>query len=425
MLNSKPFFSILQERTYPLGGKGMITFIHAADLHLDTPFLGLEQLSTSLSEIMRKAPFQSFQKIVDQAIENEVDFVLLSGDLYNTQKINIQAQSTFIKQLQRLNQVEIPVFLIRGNHDYLTEGTQTLALPLPENVYTYSAEVTTHMIETKGNKKVAVSGFSYDSQWVHERKIKAYPQRLQNVDMHIGMLHGDAENTTTINGNYAPFTVDELRQKNYDYWALGHIHQRQQLSTHPLAIYPGNIQGLHKNETGEKGCLLVEWSERGEKIEFIPTAPIIWAQLQIDLSGVENITQLIQRMHEKIEEKNISADALLYLMIQVNKEDNKELIHFVQTSEFSEELSKQINLPNVWIAQTEVKVNQALNQQSLGELYPKEWSQAVNNAEKLTVFNEMTEKILNNIPRKYLTETNSTDYRKQMIEKAIAKIYLK
>lgn len=425
MLNSEPFFSISKERTYPLGGEGMIKFIHAADLHLDTPFLGLEQLSTNLSEIMRKAPFQSFQKIVDQAIENEVDFVLLSGDLYNTQKINIQAQSTFIKQLQRLNQVEIPVFLIRGNHDYLTEETQTLTLPLPENVYTYSAEVMTHRIETKRNKKVAVSGFSYHSQWVHERKIKAYPQRLENVDMHIGMLHGDVENTTTINGNYAPFTVDELRQKNYDYWALGHIHQKQQLSTHPLAIYPGNIQGLHKNETGEKGCLLVEWSERGEKIEFIPTAPIIWAQLQIDLSGVENITQLIQRMHEKIEERNISADALLYLMIQVNKEDNEELIHFIQTREFSEELSKQINLPNVWIAQTEVKVNQALNQQSLGELYPKEWSQAVKNAEKLTVFNEMTEKILNNIPRKYLTETNTTDYRKQMIEKAIAKIYLK
>lgn len=425
MLTSEPIFSVKKERTYPLGGDGMIKFIHAADLHLDTPFLGLEQISADLFEVMRKAPFESFQKIVDQAIENQVDFVLLSGDLYNTQKINIQAQSIFIKQLQRLNQEKIPVFLIRGNHDYLTEETRALSLPLPENVYTYTEEVTTHIIQTKNNKKVAVSGFSYESQWVHDRKVQEYPERMENVDMHIGMLHGDEENVTPVGGNYAPFTLDELRQKNYDYWALGHIHQKQQLATHPIVIYPGNIQGLHKNETGEKGCLLVEWSERGEKIKFIATAPIIWEQLSIDLLDLENITQLIERMHEEIARKNIVSDCLIDLSIYVNKEDNEELVQFVQAREFSEQLSNQINLPNVWLARTEVFVEQAVNQQSLGELYPKEWADAVTRAEKSTVFNEMTEEILHNIPRKYLTEVNSEDYRKRMIEKAIAKIYLK
>lgn len=419
------FFSISKEHTYPLGGEGMIKFIHAADLHLDTPFHGLEQISSDLSEVMRKAPFQSFQKIVDKAIENKVDFVLLSGDLYNTQKINIQAQSIFIKQLQRLTQVDIPIFLIRGNHDYLTKETRTLTLPLPENVYTYSEEVTSYTIKTKSNKKIAVSGFSYESQWVHKRKVEEYPNRLENVDMHIGMLHGDEESITSGVGNYAPFTIDELKQKNYDYWALGHIHERQQLSTHPLVIYPGNIQGLHKNETGEKGCLLIEWSERGEKITFIPTAPIVWEQVSIDLLGIKNITQLIERMQQKIATKNIAADCLIHLMIQVTKEDNEELIQFIRTREFSEQISNQINLPNVWITRTEVFVDQALNKQSLGELYPKEWVKSVESAEELKVFNEMTEEILNNIPRKYLTETNSEDYRKRMIEKAIAKIYLK
>lgn len=415
----------MKEHTYPLGGEGMIKFIHAADLHLDTPFLGLEQISAELSEVMREAPFQSFQKIVDKAIGHRVDFVLLSGDLYNTQKINIQAQSRFITQLKRLDQAEIPVFIIRGNHDYLTEETRTLTLPLPENVYTYSEEVATHTIYTKKNKKIAVSGFSYESQWVHDRKVAEYPERMKNVDMHIGMLHGDVESITSVGGNYAPFTVEELRQKNYDYWALGHIHQKQQLSTHPLAIYPGNIQGLHKNETGEKGCLLVEWSERSEKIEFIPTARIVWEQLSIDLLDIENITQLIKRMHEKIEEKNILSDCLIHLSIQVNKADNEELVQFIQTSEFSEQISNQINLPNVWIAGTEVFVVKIVNQQSLGELYPKEWTNSVERAETSTVFNEITEEILNNIPRKYLTEINSEDYRRQMIEKAIAKIYLK
>lgn len=403
----------------------MIRFIHAADLHLDTPFLGLEQLSPDLSKIMQEAPFQSFQKIVDQAIEKNVDFVLLSGDLYNTQKINIKAQSLFIGQLNRLNQEEIPVFLIRGNHDYLTEETKTLTLPLPKNVYTYTDQVTTQMIETKNHKKVAVSGFSYGSQWIHERKVKDYPQRMENVDMHIGMLHGALESRHSMGGNYAPFTLAELGHKNYDYWALGHIHQRQQLSKHPLAIYPGNIQGLHKNETGEKGCLFVEWSERGEKIEFIPTAPIIWEKMGINLTEIENISQLIDRINEKIIEKDLSANRLIHLIIRVSKEDNVDLIHFIQGQEFSEQISNQISLPNFWIARTEVVVDKADNQQSLEELYPKEWSKSVGNAKKIQKFSEKTENILNNIPRKYLTEENSADYRERMIEKAIAKIYLK
>lgn len=422
---SEPIFSIIKERTYPLGGEGMIRFIHAADLHLDTPFLGLEQLSTNLSKVMRKAPFQSFEKIIDHAIEQQVDFVLLSGDLYNTQKINIQAQNLFIAQLNRLNQMKIPVFLIRGNHDYLTDETQTLTLPFPENVYTYTDKISTHTIEIKNNKKVAVSGFSYASQWVHDRKIKAYPQRIENVDMHIGMLHGAMESMPSANGNYAPFTLDELKQKGYDYWALGHIHQRQQLSAHPLAVYPGNIQGLHKNEVGEKGCLLVEWSQRGANIDFIPTAPIIWNQLIINLKDTENITQLIEQISDKIIEKKMASNQLIYLIVQVSKEDNEELVRFIQMREFSEQISNQINLPNVWIARTEVVVNKIFNQQSLEEIYPKEWKKAIENAEAAQKFHEMTDGIMNSIPRKYLTEQNSAAYRKQMIKKAIAKIYLK
>ncbi len=403
----------------------MIRFIHAADLHLDTPFVGLEQISTELSEIMHKAPFQSFQRIVDQAIEKQVDFVLLAGDLYNTQKINIKAQSLFIEQLNRLNKVGIAVFLIRGNHDYLTEETRTLTLPLPENVYTYTEEVGTHIIETKSKKRVAVSGFSYESQWIHERKVSEYPAAMANVDMHIGMLHGALESKHSTNGNYAPFTIHELNQKNYDYWALGHIHQRQQLSKYPLVMYPGNIQGLHKNEIGEKGCLLVEWSERGTNIEFIPTAPVIWKVLPLKLHGIENISQLIKQIHQKIIEEKLTATYLIHLMIEVNKEDNNELVQFVQTKEFSEQMTTQLNIPSVWIVTTEVLVDQTSNQQSLEELYPVEWSRSVNKAKQLKNFNEITEGILSSIPNKYLSEKNSVEYRQKIINKAIAKIYLK
>ena len=119
----------------------MIRFIHAADLHLDTPFSGLEQTSKRLAGKLREAPFESFSRIVDIAIEKKVDFVLLAGDLYNTKRVNIKAQSLFIEQLNRLEKIDIPVYLIRGNHDYLTEESKTLALPFPENVHTYKTAV--------------------------------------------------------------------------------------------------------------------------------------------------------------------------------------------------------------------------------------------------------------------------------------------
>ena len=194
----------------------MITFIHAADLHLDTPFSGLERTSKELASKLREAPFESLANIVDKAIAEGVDFVLLAGDLYNTEHINIKAQSLFVEQLERLNQAEIPVFLTRGNHDYLTEDTKTLSLPLPNNVFTYTAEVTTHQIITKGNQRVAVTGFSYDSKWIFERKIEEYPTRQSNVDLQIGMLHGSLDRLETTEATYAPFTINELQSKQYD-----------------------------------------------------------------------------------------------------------------------------------------------------------------------------------------------------------------
>lgn len=403
----------------------MIKFIHAADLHLDTPFLGLKEISEDLLEIMRDAPFQSLQRIVDKAIEEEVDFVLFSGDLYNTQKINIKAQSIFIKELNRLKKWDIPVFLIRGNHDFLTKDSKKMTLQLPDNVYTYSKDPETHIIKTGKNNKVAVSAFSYESQWIQERKVQDYPERLENIDMHIGMIHGAIESLDARGGNYAPFSLEELKQKNYDYWALGHIHQRQQLSIHPLAIYPGNIQGLHKNEKGEKGCLLVEWSVRDAKVNFIPTASIIWEEAKIKLTEIKNINQLISRIKQRLVEKEFTENYLIHLVVQVNSDDHEKLIELLQEESFIEDLTNQLNLPNVWIADIEIVVDKLTKERTLEELYPEEWLKAVEKPTNRKEFAGLTEDILTNIPNKYLTEKNSETYRQRMIEKAIAKIYLK
>jgi DNA repair exonuclease SbcCD nuclease subunit len=403
----------------------MIRFIHAADLHLDTPFSGLEQTSKTLAEKLREAPFESLAKIVDIAIERAVDFVLFSGDLYNTKRVNIKAQSLFIEHLNRLNKSDIPVYLIRGNHDYLTEEAQKLALPFPKNVYTYGPDVETHILETKNKERIAITGFSYDTQWVTERKIKEYPKRRSDINLQIGLLHGDIETSLTREANYAPFTLAELREKNYDYWALGHVHQRQRIAEQPSVYYPGNIQGLHKNETGEKGCLFIEWTPREQHVQFIPTAPVIWESMTLELSEIENVSDLIQAMQEAIAEKEYKQDVLINLIIKAKTDDDEDLIHFTQEKEFAEQLSKQLGVSNVWVASVELIVEEAADQQALQKMYPNEWDKVLRKAEKTTIFNELTERIFEQIPSRYLNQTNSKAYREQMIQKAIAKLHLK
>lgn len=400
-------------------------FIHAADLHLDTPFSGLERTSRELAEKLRAAPFESLKNIVDRALNEKVDFVLLAGDLYNTQRVNIKAQSLFIDQLDRLDEAGIPVFLIRGNHDFLTTDSETLALPFPKNVYTYSDQVQTHVVEMKGGERVAVTGFSYDKQWIFERKIAEYPTRKLDVDLHIGMLHGSLEGMQTKEANYAPFSVGELRAKNYDYWALGHIHLREQLSDNPPIYYAGNIQGLHKNEPGEKGCLLVEWTPRETKVEFVPTAPLIWDALSVELADVSNVSELFQAIQEKISEKDYRQDVLLHLTLKANEDYNERILAFIQRQEFSEQLAKQLKLEDVWFASVDFELAESDDTQTLEKLYPEMWEKVLEQTEEAETFHELTERIFDQIPSRYLNRENEPEYRLEMIEKAIAKILLK
>jgi len=402
----------------------MVRFIHAADLHLDTPFVGLEAASKTLAEKLRQAPYQSLSNIVELAIAEGVDFVLLAGDLYNTERVNIKAQSLFIEELKRLETAEIPVFLTRGNHDYLTDEANTLALPFPDNVYTYGADVDTHVLETKSKERVALSGFSYDSQWVFDRKINDYPKRQQSVDFHLGLLHGAADGVQTEAAHYAPFTLEELRAKHYDYWALGHIHERQQVATHPLAYYPGNIQGLHKNEPGPKGVLLVELADREADVQFVPTAPIIWDDLALDIAGLDNLSQLFQKLEAALGEMDADEDRLIDLRLTANEETDERIVQLVQEDNFALELSKQLGLPHIWFAVVELVVAEDTKGQTLAQLYPDLWAEIVEKTSQPEVFAEMTENLFQQIPNKYLNESNTKDYRQQMIKKAIAKIQL-
>ena len=285
-----------------------VTFIHTADLHLDSPFSGLKDLPASLLKEIRDSPFKSFQKIIDQAISHHVDFILISGDLFDGENRNLRTQVRFRSEMERLLQYEIPIFIIHGNHDHLSGSWITV--DLPDNVHVFSAEMEVKRYEKKDGTTVHLYGFSYPRRHVTERMIESY-LKSGDADYHIGLLHGNLEGNSE-HSDYAPFSLKELEAKDFDYWALGHIHKRQVVSEHPLVIYPGNIQGRNRKESGEKGCVLVEIDGEAKMHFFIETSGVIWGSETIKVTEDAGFDALYQQFSKIIEQKR--SDGRSYLL---------------------------------------------------------------------------------------------------------------
>ncbi len=394
----------------------MVKYIHAADLHLDSPFKGLKHVPEELFNKIKASTFDSLRQIIDAAISNSVDFVLFAGDIYDIEDRSIRAQVLLKKELERLEEADIKAYLIHGNHDYI--ASSELHLALPENVKVFGPEVDTHIHETSQRERIAISGFSYDRNWIEERKIKDYPARQSSVDYHIGILHGFLEGQSSEHARYAPFTLTELKEKNYDYWALGHIHKRQQLSQHPLIYYSGNSQGRHKNEDGEKGCLLVELTKTNEEVTFLPTADIVWHSITIDATSHESINAVFEEVKKELKKESLKNSLLdlslevsdtlpLSVMKKLNDEDFYQAFQQIDTSSFVYVVSHKVFLKR-----------DATHSLSLENSFPTAWNKAAEDLRQDDTFQELTNEFFSmHAYAKYTDETNKK-YRDEIISAA-------
>jgi DNA repair protein SbcD/Mre11 len=339
-----------------------ITFIHTADLHLDSPMVGLSKLPENIYKRLLNSTFISFRRIVDTAIAKQVDFLIIAGDVYDGEDRSIRAQVKFRQEMERLAANGVQVYLTHGNHDHLS-GSWT-HIPLPENVFVFG-EAVEHSIFTKENVVVNLYGFSYSRRQLYDRKIDEF-KKGEAADFHIGILHGN-EGGNSSHDNYAPFHVKDLIEKNFDYWALGHIHKRKILSESPPIIYPGNIQGRHKKEIGPKGCYMVTLTESNCQLEWIDTADVEWDSIEIDvqnLSSFQNIYQLcIEQLSQIRNEQSYGRIVTLELRNLKPFEGsvnilNGELLEILQENESEEE-----NF--VWVSSIHVKEEQQYNPETL------------------------------------------------------------
>lgn len=326
-----------------------VRFIHTADLHLDSPFLGLKHLPAELFTRLQESTFAAFTKVVDVAIEKKVDFVVIVGDLYDGEDRSIKAQSRLRNQLERLKEHDIAAFISYGNHDHL--AGDWLMLELPENVHSFTDKVEVIPYTTKSGVNVHLYGFSYPQRHVWTRKIEQY-ERENDADFHIALLHGQYEGGSTLHQRYAPFTINDLLQKKMDYWALGHVHQKEILHKDPHVVYPGNIQGRHRKETGRKGCYVVNLSEHDQtELEFIETADIHWTNLTIEAKERMSFTDFYTLCAKSIanEQKVVGQGQMVELTIKNVHYLSKELRKKIDNGELLDILQDEAHINNEFV----------------------------------------------------------------------------
>jgi DNA repair exonuclease SbcCD nuclease subunit len=274
-------------------------FVHAADLHLDSPLRALSRHEPRQVERMRRAGREAFERLIDLTIAQEAAFLVIAGDLYDHDCPNMQIAVFLRKELRRLEEKGIRCVIIKGNHDAANKITSALALPANTRVLGENKPETAVFDDLP--VRVAIHGQSFKPGPVPDNLAASYPAPLAGC-YNIGLLHTSLAGTTDHDA-YAPCTLEELVSRGYDYWALGHIHRRAVHSRDPYVVFPGNLQGRHARESGPKGCFVVDVDDAGRtaSADFVPLDVVRWLRAEVDLQGRNSESDLVDSLRDALQ----------------------------------------------------------------------------------------------------------------------------
>ena len=271
-------------------------FIHAADIHLDSPLTGLSAYRNAPVDLLRAATRDAFSNLVSEAIDESVDFVVIAGDLYDGSWKDYNTGIFFSREMGRLNAVGIPVYLIYGNHDAESDTTRKLSLPANVHAFGTNKPQTFRIPELK----VALHGQSFKHAATTNNLASGYPSPEPGW-LNIGVLHTALEGYAA-HASYAPCSITELSAKGYQYWALGHVHEFAELEHDPWIVFPGNLQGRHIRETGPRGAVMVTTDEDSiVSVERIYTDVLRWHRLEVDVSSAGDLVETVRLVGHALE----------------------------------------------------------------------------------------------------------------------------
>ncbi|WP_051343571.1 metallophosphoesterase family protein [Alicyclobacillus herbarius] len=352
-------------------------FLHTADVHLGSPMAGwTRDLPEAWQTRLRRAADGVWQRIVDIAIAEQVDFVTIAGDLYDRTDVSMAVHFEWLRGFERLAEAGIPVVLCHGNHDPLTAPpplswpASVHVLPAAPRLADATYQAPSVWIDLDDDTRVQVSGFSYPVRELTPSMAYAFV-RQPEADFAVALYHG-AVGPSYGHAEYCAATEAELVQRGFDVWALGHIHQPTVLrSARPYIAYPGNPQGRHMQETGERGCLVIDVSSSAQvAARFVSTSELIWTECRVrveeadDLAGVrERVLASLARLLVRFPER------WLMVRVVVEGESVSEGLLRLEDDEFLQALRQEASarLWPIWIAHVDWRVRPALDLATLAE----------------------------------------------------------
>ncbi len=342
-------------------------FVHAADLHLDSPFVGMKATAPkNVTNALHGATFEAYENIVQLCISEQVDALLVAGDVYDSADRSLRAQRKFVEGLERLHTAGIRSFVCHGNHDPL-DGWEA-RLNYPPSCTRFGATFEPVPVFNDDPERAIVVGISYPTRDVTQNLVGLLG-RVDPDPLFVGLLHANVGNNLD-HGPYAPCSLDDLVQSGIDYWALGHVHTRQVLNEQsPTVVYPGNSQGRHPNETGPRGVYLAEVEDRGNIcLNFRAVDTIRWERLNLDISHYETDQHLIDDLHQQVEDALDGADGRS-VVLRVTLSGRGGLCGSLRQPNFIEDLRGDLNdawagrSPFAWCERIEDETASPFNRQ--------------------------------------------------------------
>lgn len=289
---------------------------------MDTPFKNISEYGPELGSKMVDSAFEALDRIVDRAISEKVDFVIFSGDIFDTDHSTPRSRYLFAEAIKRAG---VRCYIAYGNHDYKRKWEDSI--PLPPNAVVFPEHAVNIPYPDEENKIADVIGISHS---VKEEGRDLTEDIAGSSDFSIAVVHCDLD-TVSEGRRYAPARLSSLMHKKIDYWALGHIHKRNIIHKFPHVVYPGNTQGRSPKETGDKGAYLVTVSNGVvEDMEFFRTGPMLWEDAEQDITG-KTMDSLLSEISEKVERGSflklrITGRSDLDRMIRLQQQVFKDLV---------------------------------------------------------------------------------------------------
>ena len=338
-----------------------LRFVHAADLHLDSPFTGLKSVAPRhVLDGLSRATFSAYANIVELCVAERVDALLIAGDIYDEADRSLRAQLKFAEGLRELSGAGIRSFICHGNHDPLSGWEARLDLP-PE-CFRFGSEVQGAPVFPDDPERAMVYGFSYPQQEMHEDVTQQFAG-LPPSTFNIGLLHAN------VGGNphhdaYGACNIADLTEAPIDYWALGHVHSKVILrGSAPAIVYPGNPQGRHPNEVGVRGVYLVEVDEGGvPQLQFRAMDVIRWESRQLDISTWESEQTALEAIFSFAESLRGEAEGrpvVCRLELKGRGPLNRWLRHAETVEDIHEQLNEEFASDDIWLWCERIQLNTA------------------------------------------------------------------